>query len=93
MYYCEYSFYGFDKILESIDVMGYNIFAFDSKKSRDEYILKHEFYHGYKVMRPINAIRLRQIRQMVGKKFNLFRLSKDNFYLVLPENGYKKIIK
>ena len=93
MYYCEYSFYGFDKILESIDVMGYNIFAFDSKKSRDEYVLKHEFYHGDRVMRPINAIRLRQIRHMVGKKFNLFRLSKDNFYLVLPENGYKKIIK
>ena len=57
MYYCEYSFYGFDRISESVSVMGYNIFAFDSKKSRDEYVAKNEFKHGEKVMRPINAKR------------------------------------
>ena len=89
MYYCEYSFYGFDRIPESVDVMGYNIFAFDSKKSRDEYVAKHEFKHGEKVMRPINAIRL---RDMAGKKFNLSQLGKEDFYLVLPEKGYKDII-
>lgn len=89
MYYCEYSFYGFDRIPESVEVMGYNIFAFDSKKSRDEYVLKHEFKHGDKVMRVINAIRLIQI---VGKKFNLSRIGRDDFYLVLPEKSYKDII-
>lgn len=89
MYYCEYSFYGFDRIPESVDVMGYNIFAFDSKKSRDEYVLKHEFKHGDRVMRVINAIRLVQV---VGKKFNLSRLGRDDFYLVLPEKSYKDII-
>ena len=89
MYYCEYSFYGFDRISESVSVMGYNIFAFDSKKSRDEYVAKHEFKHGNKVMRPINAICLSQI---VGKKFNLSRLGKEDFYLVLPEKSYKDII-
>ena len=89
MYYCEYSFYGFDKIAESIKVMGYNIFAFDSKTSRDEYVEKHMFKHGDKVMRPINAIRLIQI---VGKKFNLSKLGKEDFYLVLPEKSYSDII-
>ena len=89
MYYCEYSFYGFDRIPESVDIMGYNIFAFDSKKSRDEYVEKHMFKHGGMVMRPINAIRL---RDMAGKKFNLSQLGKEDFYLVLPENGYKDII-
>ena len=89
MYYCEYSFYGFDRIPESVEVMGYNIFAFDNKKSRDEYVAKHEFKHGDKVMRPINAIRLSQI---VGKKFNLSQLGKEDFYLVLPEKSYKDII-
>ena len=88
MYYCEYSFYGFDRIPESVDIMGYNIFAFDSKKSRDEYVAKHEFKHGEKVLRPINAIRL---RDMAGKKFNLSQLGREDFYLVLPENGYKDI--
>lgn len=89
MYYCEYSFYGFDRIPESVEVMGYNIFAFDSKKSRDEYVAKNEFKHGDKVMRVINAIRLVQV---VGKKFNLSRLGKEYFYLVLPEKSYKDII-
>ena len=89
MYYCEYSFYGFDRIPESVSVMGYNIFAFDSKKSRDEYVEKHMFKHGDKVMRPINAIRLNQI---AGKKFNLSRLGRDDFYLVLPEKSYADII-
>ena len=89
MYYCEYSFYGFDRIPESVDIMGYNIFAFDSKKSRDEYVAKHEFKHGEKVLRPINAIRLVQV---VGKKFNLSQLGKEDFYLVLPEKSYKDII-
>ena len=89
MHYCEYSFYGFDRIPESINVMGYNIFAFDSKKSRDEYVAKNEFKHGDKVMRVINAIRLVQV---AGKKFNLSQLGKEDFYLVLPENGYKDII-
>ena len=89
MYYCEYSFCGFDRIPESVDIMGYNIFAFDSKKSRDEYVAKHEFKHGEKVLRPINAIRL---RDMAGKKFNLSQLGKEDFYLVLPEKSYKDII-
>lgn len=89
MYYCEYSFYGFDRIPESVSVMGYNIFAFDSKKSRDDYVAKNEVKHGEKVMRPINAIRLSQI---VGKKFNLSRLGKEDFYLVLPKKSYKDII-
>ena len=89
MYYCEYSFYGFDRIPESVSVMGYNIFAFDSKKSRDEYVAKNEIKHGKKVMRPINAIRL---RDMAGKKFNLSQLGKEDFYLVLPEKSYKDII-
>ena len=86
MYYCEYSFYGFDRIPESVSVMGYNIFAFDSKKSRDDYVAKHEFKRGNKVMRVINAIRLVQV---VGKKFNLSQLGKEDFYLVLPEGGYR----
>ena len=89
MYYCEYSFYGFDRIPESVDILGYNIFAFDSKKSRDEYVAKHEFKHGEKVLRPISAIRL---RDMAGKKFNLSQLGKEDFYLVLPEKSYKDII-
>ena len=89
MYYCEYSFYGFDRIFESVEVMGYNIFAFDSKKSRDAYVAKNEFKRGDKVMRPINAIRLRQV---AGKKFNLSRLGRDDFYLVLPEKSYTDII-
>ncbi len=89
MYYCEYSFYGFDRIPESVSIMGYNIFAFDSKKSRDEYVAKHEFKHGDKVMRVINAIRLVQV---AGKKFNLSKLGRDDFYLVLPEKSYADII-
>ena len=89
MYYCEYSFYGFDRIPESVSVMGYNIFAFDSKKSRDEYVAKNEYKHGKKILRPINAIRL---RDMAGKKFNLSQLGQEDFYLVLPEKSYKDII-
>ena len=89
MYYCEYSFYGFDRIPESVDIMGYNIFAFESKKSRDAYVIKNEFKRGDRVMRPINAIRLVQV---AGKKFNLSRLGKEDFYLVLPEKSYKDII-
>ena len=89
MYYCEYSFYGFDRIPESVSIMGYNIFAFDSKKSRDEYVAKNEFKHGEKVIRHINAIRLVQV---AGKKFNLSQLGKEDFYLVLPEKSYKDII-
>ena len=89
MYYCEYSFYGFDRIPESVSVLGYNIFAFDRKESRDEYVAKNEFKHGEKVMRVINAIHLVQV---VGKKFNLSRLSKEDFYLVLPEKSYTDII-
>ena len=89
MYYCEYSYYGFDKIPESVSVMGYNIFAFGSKKSRDKYVAKNEFKHGEKVMRPINTIHLVQV---VGKKFNLSQLGKEDFYLVLPEKSYKDII-
>ena len=89
MYYCEYSFYGFDRITERVDIMGYNIFAFSSKKSRDEYVAKNEFKHGNKVMRVINAIRLAQV---AGKKFNLSQLGKEDFYLVLPEKSYKDII-
>ena len=89
MYYCEYSFYGFDRIPESVSVMGYNIFAFDSKKSRDEYVAKNEYKHGNKVMRPINTIRLVRV---VGKKFSLSQLGKEDFYLVLPEKSYKDII-
>ena len=89
MYYCEYSFYGFDRIPESVSIMGYNIFAFESKKSRDEYVAKNEFKYGEKVMRPINDIRLVQV---AGKKFNLSQLGKEDFYLVLPEKSYKDII-
>lgn len=69
--------------------MGYNIFAFNSKKSRDAYVIKNEFKHGDKVMRPLNAIRLRDI---AGKNFNLSKLGRDDFYLVLPEKSYKDII-
>ena len=89
MYYCEYSFYGFDRIPASVSVMGYNIFAFDSKKSRDEYVAKNEYKHREKILRPINAIRL---RDMAGKKFKLSQLGKEDFYLVLPEKSYKDII-
>lgn len=93
MYYCEYSFFGLDRLKESAkskeknDIFAYYyIFAFDSKKSRDEYVAKHEFFEGRKITRAINA---EYLRRVAGKNFNLSRMRKNDFYSVVPENGYR----